>query len=272
MEQERITVREGPAVERDYGALTQNDPFLFSSIMPANCTTSPGCDTIPLSIVVPPGLRTNEDFFVRVTLSWDTSTRSNLQLYIWNDPPPNDPEGQRIIGQSATEEHPERVVMYRPSLGKYFIVVYHTAGTAPGNVPSPSGPNTGYHLRLEMTFQSFDSPFEVLATDPPTTSPVSEFDDVPAASAPSPTSGITPLPLAPLNLDADFDGLTGRRDALAALESARGEQLARPAAARPPAGPVNGWLLTLWAGIVPAVVVGGGLFWLRRRAAGSLDA
>ncbi|MCI0347641.1 MAG: hypothetical protein L0221_19745, partial [Chloroflexi bacterium] len=218
-----------------------------------------------------PDVGSNADFFVEITLSWDTTTRSNLQLYVWDDPPVTDPPTpQRIIAQSSSERMPERVLLYRPDQKSYFIVVHNPAGTTPGNVPNPGGPNTGYRLKLEMTFRSYDSPFELLATQPPSTSPPTTT--VTPGATPLGPSTITPTPfaIASLRPDPSFGDLAGRPSALDALPGAEGLS-ALPSAARPPPGPVNGFLLALWAGVVPAALVGGGALFLRRRAVASLD-
>jgi hypothetical protein len=273
-ERERIVVERGPAIEREYPGLpAPNDPLLNDTVMPENCKTLPGCDTIPLTIVPPPGLTSNQDYFVEIVLSWDPTTNSDLQLYVWDDPPETDPPTpQRVIAQSSTSKNPERVLLYRPNEKSYFIVVHNPAGTAPGNVPDPGGPNTGYALRLEMTFRSYDSPFELLEPPPPDFAP-------PATSAPgaevappsrprtTPTSPYTTVPLRP---DASFGELIDRPSALDSLQPPGGI-VAAPTFSRPRAGPVNGFLLALWAGVVPAAVVGGGALFLRRRAAATLD-
>jgi hypothetical protein len=269
---DRITVKQGPAVVRDYPGLVPNDPALAETIEPATCNTLPGCDTIPLTIVPPTGLQGNEDFFVEIVLSWDTTANANLQLYVWDDPPTTDPPTeQRIIAQSAGETAPERVLMYRPGDGTYFIVVSNPAGTAPGNVPNPGGANLGYTLRLQMTFRSYDSPFELLETAPPPTA--APATSTPGAQVPDALATITPTPfaIASLRPDPSFGELVDRPSALEAL-GPQAEQLAvRPSAARPPPGPVNGFLLALWAGVVPVLVVGGGAIFMKRRAAASLD-
>jgi hypothetical protein len=271
--QDRIVVKKGPAVVREYPALPPNDPLLEDTIQPGNCMTLPGCDTIPLTIVPPTGLSSNQDFFVVITLSWDTTLNSNLQLYIWDDPPQTDPPTpQRVVAQSSGESEPERVLLYRPTDGTYFIVVSNVAGTAPGNVPSPGGANTGYTLRLEMTFRSYDSPFELLEPPPPGTT-AAPATSTPGAEVPAGPGTITPTPfaLASQRPDPSFGELVGRPSALDALRPQAGQLAARPTVARPPPGPVNGFLFALWAGIVPVGVVGAGALVLRRRAAASLD-
>src|SRR5262249_4803819 len=123
-------------------------------------------------------------------------------------------------------------------------------------------------LKLEMTFRSYDSPFELLETEPPAT--VAPSSVLPAQTIPPVSGSVAPSPfdVVPALPDSAFGSLAGRPSALVPQAQ---QLVTQPSAAPPPPGPVNHLLFVLAAGVLPAVIVGGGAFVLRRRVAASLD-
>jgi len=166
-----IRVTENQTVSKDFGPITsaQPAPGLPSPApklnTPDRCKQATYCDVIPLEIVLPPTLRPADEFFVTVTLDWKTQTLpavsagghdytkpqevNDLDLYVWNDPPADAP-----VQESATSSEPEQLRLFRPSKGKYSIVVFNYLG-----------PNTGYKLTVTYKPEKIVPPFESLAPD-----------------------------------------------------------------------------------------------------------
>ena len=87
---------------------------------PEHCKQATYCDVIPLEVVLPPTLKPSDEFFVTVTLEWETDqiqgvpagghdydsprTVNDLDLYVWNDPVRDEEPTQA----SATAKLPER--------------------------------------------------------------------------------------------------------------------------------------------------------------------
>ena len=263
---DRITVSLGHPVKRDYPPLPDNDPTLANSYTPGFCDSAPGCDTIPLTIVIPKNLDPNEDYFGRISLTWDdTPAHSNVFMYLWDDP-----AGTQQIAQATSGSQPERILLYRPDKKKYLLVVHNPAGDNPSTTTvRVSGPNLAYHLKVEVTTDSFTSPFESLEGPPPieqTSSP--DASGLPAPVVPTAASASEGFPVAPVALDSTLGGLSGRSGELAAaLRAPSFGGSTQALASFPPPKPVRGIVVLIWAGIVPLLVVGGSAFAIWRRAA-----
>jgi hypothetical protein len=259
-------------------------------VTPDDCRTAPWCDVIPLEIVAPAQLGPDQEFFVKVKLEWETqnipsnpampTTRAvnDLDLYVWDDP-----QGDVELAMGATEQEPEELALFRPTAGRYQIVVANYLG-----------PNTGYRLTatykpepiippfesLEPVFELPPLPVEMPPPEPPAElpepepAPLPDLSGLPVEAPPAPAVEPAPAPpLEPVAVEADpdfadFDD-ADFADALAApvQSDILRERKARVVAA---AQPVSAPSLVLWLAVLPLAVAAGGGFWLARRGSGVL--
>src|SRR5437762_2330775 len=130
-------------------------------------------------------------------------------MYVWANP-----TGDTPVQQSSTDTSPEKLRLFRPTKGKYSIVVYNY-----------QGPNTGYRLTVSYKPEKIVPPFEALAPDfTPVATPAVPFEPpvdlsgtptLPIDTSPAPTTSTTlppppaeakaPAPLTPVAVDPDPD-------------------------------------------------------------------
>jgi hypothetical protein len=290
-----IRVTENQTVEKDFGPITAADP-LPDLPGPAPALNTPGacrqaayCDVIPLEVVLPRTLRPADEFFVSVQLDWTTSTLpgtdytrpseiNDMDLYVWTDP-----AGDAPVQESSTGTMPEKLRLFRPSKGKYSIVVFNYRG-----------PNTGYRLTVSYKPEKIVPPFESLAPDfnppaPPAEAPALESPVEPpvapparpvATAAPVVTTATAPAPppapaapaLTPVAVDPDPDFSNFSDEAF-------DRQLAAPSpgvlaekqvkAVGPPR-PASAGSLVFWLAAVPLLLVAAGGLWLWRKGSAVL--
>ncbi|HEV3364837.1 MAG TPA: hypothetical protein VG795_12000 [Acidimicrobiia bacterium] len=295
-----IRVTENQKVEKEFGPIPAMNPLPIAPPAPApklntpeQCRQQPYCDVIPLEVVLPPTLKPADEFFVSVNLEWKTeridgisaggheyvkpTDVNDMDLYVWDDP-----IGEEPIVQSATSATPEFTRLFRPSKGKYSIVVFNF-----------SGPNTGYKLTVEYRPEHIVPPFESLAPDftpietppDPLVAPIEEpeapvelpidtsgEDFTPLAPPPAPPAEAAPAPLTPVAIDPDPDFTNFADDAF-------DEQLAAPAtdvltekqvkAVGPPRAASAGSLI-FWLAIVPMLLLAGGGIWFSKKGSAVL--
>src|SRR5581483_1799828 len=294
-----IRVAENQTVEKDFGPIGSAAPVpgLPSPAPPLNtperCKQATYCDVIPLEVVLPPTLRPSDEFFVTVTLDWKTSTLppvsagghdyskaqevNDLDLYVWTDPAGTDP-----VQLSATDTNPEQLRLFRPTKGKYSIVVFNYLG-----------PNTGYRVTVSYKPEKIVPPFESLAPDfNPVATPAAPYEPpvdlsggpeaLPIDTSPGPTPPTTlppppaeakaPAPLAsvPVEPDPDFSNFT---------DGAFDQQLAAPSTdvlkekevkAVGPPKPASGTSLVFWLAVVPLLLMAAGGLWLSKKGSAVL--
>jgi hypothetical protein len=294
-----IKVTENQTVEKEFQPIPGQNPLPGLPApapklnTPESCRQATYCDVIPLEVVLPPTLKPSDEFFVSVALEWKTDKLpgikvgeaeytkeqdvNDLDLYVWAEPP-----GEEPVQASSTAANPEALRVFRPTNGKYSIVVFNYAG-----------PNTGYKLKVEYKPESIIPPFESLAPDflpvaapplpfePPVESPEPETPtlpvdtsgvETPPATAPAPPAEAKPAPLTPVAIDPDPDFTNFADDAF-------DDQLAAPTTdvltekqvkAVGPPKPASTTSLVFWLAIVPLLVLGGGGFWLSRKGSAVL--
>jgi hypothetical protein len=301
LEQSGSTIRitEDQTVEKDFGPIAMPNPApglpnpAPKTNTPESCKQAAYCDVIPLEIVLPPTLKPRDEFFVTVALEWKTDQLpgikvgeaeyrkpediNDLDLYVWNDPPAEEP-----VQQGATAARPEQARLFRPAKGKYSIVVFNYGGL-----------NTGYKLKVEYKKENIVPPFESLAPDftPVATPPVpfeppveltepetptlpidSSRFETPPSTAPAPPAEAKPASLTPVVIDPDPDFTNFADDAF-------DEQLAAPSTdvltekqvkAVGPPKPASTSSLVFWLAIVPMLLLAGGGFWLSRKGSAVL--
>ena len=295
-----IRVTENQTVEKDYGPISGSQPLpvippdpVPKLNTPERCRQATYCDVIPLEVVLPPTLRPSDEFFVSVTLDWKTSTLppvsagghdyttareiNDLDLYVWTDP-----AGAEPVQAAATDTEPESLRLFRPSKGKYSIVVFNY-----------SGPNTGYKLTVSYKPEKIVPPFESLAPDfNPVATPAAPYQPpvdlsagppalpidtsaaptTPTTLPPPPQEAKPPAPLAPVAVDPDPDFSNFN-------DSAFDQQLAAPttdvlkqkeAKAVGPPKPASGASLVFWLAIVPLLLMAAAGFWLSKKGSAVL--
>ncbi len=295
-----IQVTENQKVEKEFGPIAGQNPapgYLLPAPAPKlntpeMCKQQPFCDVIPLEVVLPPTLKPADEFFVSVTLEWKTgriegvsaggheyvkpTDVNDLDLYVWDDP-----IGEEPANQAATAKTPETLRLFRPSKGKYSIVVFNY-----------SGPNTGYKLTVEYRPEHIESPFESLAPDfMPIETPVTPFeppvedlgpvelpvdtsgqDFTPVTQPTAPPAESAPAPLTPAVIDPDPDFTNFADDAF-------DEQLAAPTTdvltekqvkAVGPPKPASAESLIFWLAIVPMLLLAVGGIWLSKKGSAVL--
>jgi hypothetical protein len=294
-----IRVTENQTVEKKFAPIPAMQPLPALPApapklnTPSQCRQATYCDVIPLEVVLPPTLKPSDEFFVSVALEWQTQSLpgisaggadytkptdvNDLDLYVWADP-----EGDEPVQQASTASHPEQLRLFRPSKGKYSIVVFNY-----------QGPNTGYTLRVEYKPEKIVPPFESLAPEfnppvatpeVPAVTPVDESAAPPAlpvdtsgqastpTTAPAPPPEAKPAPLTPVAVDPDPDFTNFADDAF-------DQQLAAPKTdvltekqvkAVGPPKPASTGSLVFWLAIVPLLLVAAAGFWLSRKGSAVL--
>lgn len=270
--QRELTVRLGAPAIAEFPPIPANYPRPFvvdDGIMdPDDCSTAGTgavCDTIPLKIV-PPDLGPFDDWYVRITLSWQKQSNGvlELDLYLWDDrqnarqTDPNSNEYTRLArGQTAL--NPESLEVIRPSLGQYNVTVSNW-----------NGRNTGYKLHVELLKgDPFESPFE--STEPPP-------KDFSGDSGGAPIFDLSADDFFDLSPGAEqmFSGLSELTvlpdDGLGSLGNSGINELpqaalasSNPLAIDPP-GPASGLLMFLWLVLLPLAGVGGVVAFLLRKS------
>jgi hypothetical protein len=286
-----LRVAENETVAQEYQPIPMFNPAPDNpKIKPDDCKTLPWCDTIPLEIVTPANLPDEMEFFVRVKLEWETenipanpvmpSTRAvnDLDMYVWDEP-----QGDVDVAMAASEQEPEELALFRPTKGRYQIVIVNYLG-----------PNTGYRLTATYKpepiippFESLEPIFELppLPVEAPAFEPPAEVTEPEPEEAPADLSGlpvetptvpaVTPAPpdLEPVAVEADpdFENFDDESftDVLAAPVTNDVLQERKTRAIVPPA-PASAPMVVLWMAVLPIAVAGGGGFWLARRGSGVL--
>jgi hypothetical protein len=295
-----ISVGENQKVEKEFGPIAGQNPLPGLPApapklnTPDTCRQAAYCDVIPLEVVLPPTLKPADEFFVSVTLEWKTdriegvsaggneyvkpTDVNDLDLYVWNDPINED---QTPVQQSSTSTMPEKLRLFRPSKGRYSIVVFNY-----------TGPNPGYKLTVEYKPENIVPPFELLPPEATVDTPAEPFvppveETEPPAVLPVDNSGVDttpttlpaaapveaqPAPLAPVAIDPDPDFTNFADDAF-------DEQLAAPSAdvlvekqvkAVGPPKPASATSLVFWLAIVPLLLLGAGGLWFSKKGSAVL--
>ncbi len=269
--QEPIQLRPSQSVAREYPALVGSSP-VQSSGNPGNrnpeiCSEAPFCDVIPLELSIPDSLRTSdtEDYFLRLSVEWDASTSSDLSIYLYKDPYVS---GDAAIASAATASIPEKISIYRPEQSKYLLLVF-----------SSGGANQGYKTTAAVTVEDFGGAPDFGGVDdaPPTTTsdsdPQEGFDfaepeqNPPTFSPPPGDPALEPLPLAPIDQDSSLSALARQSGGLA--ETLAAPRLPVLEEDEAPPAPVAGTTVALLGVLLPATMVGGGLWMLRARGGSS---
>jgi len=197
---------------------------------------------------------------------------------VWNDPPAPEP-----AQQSATDTTPERLRLFRPSKGKYSIVVFNYMG-----------PNTGYRLTVSYKPEKIVPPFESLAPDfnavatpsVPYEAPVDLSATPPAlpidtsapvvttttTTAPAPPKEVIPAPLTPVAVDPDPDFTNFSDDAFDKQLAAPSTDVLREKQVKAvgPPKPASTTSLVVWLAVVPLLLVAAGGIWLSRKGSAVL--
>lgn len=279
VEQEPIKLTAPSSETREYDALIGTNPVNYAGApgdaRPNSCSQYTYCDSIPLQLSVPESLKNSdtEDYFLRIKVEWDNSSGNNLDAYMYNAPYPD--EGPAPIASSATANMPETINLYRPERPEYILTVMNR-----------NGANSGYKVTAALTVEPFGGAPDFGGVNegggrPPTTSPPpssgggsgsggsSSFDPEPSGPTntsppPPPTdSGFEPRDLAPVDRDESLSALARERGGFEGSLTAPPVTL--PEAQGPPPGPVSGAAVALLGGLLPASLVGGGVYWLRRK-------
>ena len=137
-----------------------------SSTRPRPCKQQTYCDVIPLEVVLPPTLKKSDEFFVSVSLEWKTERiEASRPAATIHQADRRQRHGPLRVGRPGRREgpdpasrrppqNPETLRLFRPSKGKYSIVVFNYVG-----------PNTGYKLTVEYKPETIVPPFESLAPE-----------------------------------------------------------------------------------------------------------
>jgi hypothetical protein len=266
---------------------------------PETCKTAPYCYTIPLHLDRPAGMSPDEEFTIRVRMSWQVDvedvevpvqgevTSNDLDLKIWNSPyTANDERGEPtepVNEGGATGAQPEKTSMNTPPKNDYYLVVTNFIGL-----------NRGFKLTLTWEPEVFASPFEDLGDGARPTDLSAETTAITPSFA-SPDAGF-----AAVSPSSDFfgDSITGDVDATVTdtprlspivvnpddfiddagntdlekdlLDEARALS-ARPASLVRPAKPVSAALVIFWLGVVPLLLIIAAAVYLRRRRPAALS-
>lgn len=287
-EQERLFLEKDGSVSVEFPAIPGSNPSGFVGVDagtdPEACRTSAYCDTIPITIAEDPDSTDDSEYFVVVTVSWDTVkappdpvlapsegfATNDMDIFMYQDPIDDtrhqNEDGQDYMAHSAGSEEPERFFMFKPS-GDYNLVIINFVGA-----------NQGYTVDLLWVSESFSPPFESLApgfTPPRKASPKPKPIPItttiaPPVTSPNAPAAAPPVSLAPATIDlASGDDGFGQFDS----DSDFDDQLAAPApidltpAASSKAAPPSGMALLLWFFAFPLVIMAtfSGVL-LRRRA------
>ena len=291
-----LTVAENQTVAQEYQPIPIFNPApdndaTGSNMSPDVCKTAAWCDVVPLEVVVPAGLGSEDEFFVRVKLEWETNkvpgnplmqgtrTVNDLDLSVWDDP-----QGEMELAMGASELEPEELTLFRPTKGRYQLVVTNYLG-----------PNTGYRLTATYKAEPIIPPFESLEpifelpplpAEAPAFEPPAEEAEPEEAEAPPDFSGfpletpttpaVDPTPAMPLEpvavgADPDFEDFDDSEftDALAAPVGNDVLQERKARSVGPPE-PASAPMVVLWMAVLPLALFGGAGFWLARRGSGVL--
>jgi hypothetical protein len=252
LEQDRVTV-DGPGEKVvDYGPIIGDNPGAnvdaSTTISPDTCAAT-GCDVVPLTIKAPPGVGEDGDYFVQITLEWDTQEANNvpvfgtfdiddLDLWIQNDPVVEDAGANQdgFTYYSAGSHMPEQVTMYKPT-GDWNLLIVNASGV-----------NTGYRLRFKMIvddipsnlYESLPPQFHGGSFTPPTTTA-----PAPTTFDPGPPPTVNIKPATPPAPDTAFTS-TGPGD-----HQSLDDQLAAPSVKFTPASvskpaPPSNLAILLW--------------------------
>lgn len=278
LEQEAMTIREGEVVEATYGPIPGNNAALTH--YPDECATSTYCDVVPLDVIVPDDLQPGDDFVVKLTMSWpeqaaDTpgyrGSSNDLDMYVYDNKqtqtenPPEDGSEPSYEEKTsgASDQNPEVAQLFRPTLGRYNIVVNNFLGT-----------NVGYTIKLEWQSFDVDPAMELLAPPPDdrrrTTTTISRRPATTTAPSAASTSSTTAvIPEGVVLPDDDFDstafgggGGGPTADDLSALGESQGPLRRRDLGSPSPL------TLVLWMVVLPAVLGGVFVLVMRRRRRG----
>jgi hypothetical protein len=269
--QSPVTLDHAGRTKVDYPAIAGDSPGSTDPVdllSPDTCAAA-GCDYIPLDIKTPTGLSPNGDWFVQVTLSWETQQvdgvplegsldSDDMDLWIAGDPVVADagPNQDGFTYYSAGTSQPEKVTMYQPA-GKWSLYVVNASGV-----------NTGYSLTFDVITDNI--PSTIFESLPPSFSG-SGYLDTPTTTTPPPPAVVAPAPkvdirpATPPRPDSSFTS-TGSND------SALSDQLASPAlprivraSASRPSAPSNLALLSWLVAFPLAIFALAGAVLLRRQ-------
>ena len=282
-EQERLFLEKDGSISVEFPAIRGNNASGEAQDN-ETCKSSPYCDTIPVTIEDDPTISPDDEYFVVVTVSWDTAkappdpvlapseglATNDMDTYMYQVPITDtrhqNETNEDYMAHSAGSEEPERFFMFKPR-GDYELVVINYLGV-----------NQGYTVDMVWVSESFDAPFESLApgfTPPrkaqPAPKPIPTTTTVaPSVAAPSAPVADTEVALAPAEIDlGSADDGFGQFDD----DSDFDDQLAAPAAidltpaATTKAAPPSAIALLLWFLAFPLVLLAtfSGVL-LRRRA------
>lgn len=250
---------------------------------PDTCAAVTWCTMVPLEITAL-DRGENQDWVVQLDVAWNDdrvetpgnvggSQQSNdLDVYLYyvgpltnedGTPQKNEDgtqaEGYIESGRSAGGKSPEIIKLFRPTEGKYFLVVINFVGV-----------NQGFDINFTFTDTSFGGVGSFVNTTPPAAAPSTANDDrlsfggEPSKpfTAPPPASVSAP----PAFQDSDFGFAASVPDDLLQADDGpiRGSLFAEEVKA-PPADVGSGTLL-LWLVLLPIVLVGGAAaFFVKRR-------
>ena len=267
--QEPIKVAAGDTVVREYDPLVGTDPANQPGATrdPGQCATVTWCDNIPIDLSVPSDLKNSdtEDYFLRLKIEWDNSGGDNVNTYLYDNPW----EGDAAIASSATANMPETINLYRPEKPSYILVVHNNTGA-----------NTGYKVTAAITIEPFGGAPDFGGVNetpnrPPRQPPADdaddsgfEFDDGEDDSFTPPPAAVDngfgpPPPLADVNRDESLSALARERGGFE--DSLTAPRLTLEEEEGPPPDPVSAMTVALLGGLVPAAIVGGGVYALRRK-------
>lgn len=207
-EQERLFLEKDGSISVEFPAIRGNNATGEAQDN-ETCKSSPYCDTIPVTIEEDPTVGEDDEYFVVVTVSWDTAkappdpvlapseglATNDMDTYMYQVPITDtrhaNEDGEDYMAHSAGSEEPEQFFMFKPQ-GDYELVVINYLGV-----------NQGYTVDMTWVSESFDAPFESLApsfTPPRRTS---------AAPKPIPTTSVAPTPIAaPVTPDVSDEPVT----------------------------------------------------------------
>lgn len=264
LNKEGFTIRIQAPVTKKYDPLIGNYPF-NDARNPDTCSqvAVTYCDVIPIKIEPPGRLGPQDDWLVRIQLSWDYTrvegnSGNNLHLRLYTQ------VGTTVLYTSDCCE-PEEILLLNPTATEYRI-----------QVSNVSGANTGYTLYGDIRISSVDPIFE-LQED--TFSGGGSFEagmpgdlsEVPGDTTALGVETASPIPLAFINPDGTFNNLTPRGDGLSDLLESPSSSLLLGEEAVPPPGPVSGVQVLMWGGFLPLALLAAGYLWMRTRGIGQME-